>query len=270
MSRGAGGMNPDVEDRLRAAYADHLIVDFDPKSDFEKRITSDARVVVGGGDGTIEFVVRKLAESTHPLGILPLGSFNNLAKALNLPSDLDHAIDVTRNGTARPITLGRVNDHIFVEACAIGLFGDAIVLGDSAKDREFGTMVEKLREVAEAKPFHYELTGDLHGEGDAMSLVFSNTSSMGSLLPVSDASPIDSYLEFSADAGQSHVDIVGRVVASALLQIHREEDARHLYRFSRLQVTTRPRVRIYADNRSAGHTPATVTAQVSALKVMLP
>ncbi len=263
-------MNADIEAKLRAEFADNLIIDFDPKTDFEKRITRDAHVVVAGGDGTIEFIVRKLAESDHPLGIIPLGSFNNLANALKLPLELDKAIEVTRNGRPRPITLGRVNGHVFVEACAIGLFGDAIRLGDSAKDLEFGAMVQKLRDVAEAKPFHYQLSGDLKGEGSAMSLVFSNTSSIGSQLPVGDASPINSYLEFAADAGQSHIDIVGRVVASALLLKHSEEDSRRLYHFKKLKVTTRPRVRIYADNRAAGQTPATVTAEISALRVLLP
>ena len=39
-------------------------------------------------------------------------------------------------GQRRAITIGRVNGHIFLEACAIGLFGETIALGDSAKDME--------------------------------------------------------------------------------------------------------------------------------------
>lgn len=94
--------------------------------------------MVAGGDGTVAHVVRQLAESDHPLDIIPLGTYNNFAHPLGLPDDLDKAIEVIKGGRPRAITLGRVNKHVFLEACAVGLFGDAIGLGDSAKDLEFG------------------------------------------------------------------------------------------------------------------------------------
>ena len=265
----AGSVTPEIEKKLRTEFADHLILDFDPKEDFEKVITARATVVVAGGDGTVEFVVRKLADSQHPIGILSLGTFNNFAIALGLPTDLEKAIEVARHGQLRGITLGRVNDHIFLEACAIGLFGETIALGDSAKDMEFGKLGRKLRDVIGARPFQYELRGDIEGSGTAMSLVFSNTPSTGSKLPVSDATPVEPYLEFSVHAGRTRTDIVGRALAAALLAKH-HEDAGQVFKFRRLEVTTRPRVRVYADNLMVGRTPAEVTAEVSAVKVLLP
>ena len=271
LSRRAGAMTDEVESRIRSAFEGHLTIDFDPDQDFEKLITPDARVVVAGGDGTIEFVVRNLADTDHPLGILPLGTFNNLAHALGLPDDLDQAIAAASSGLPRGITLGRVNGHVFVEACAIGLFGDAIVLGESAKDLRFGDLAQKLKDFIEAKPFDYTLSGDLEGRGTAMSLVLSNTASIGVQLPVSSATPVDPYLELSADAGRTRLDIVTRFVASAVLQKHaEEEDVGSVLRFRKLRVKTHPRARIYADNQLVGRTPATVTAEVSALKVLLP
>jgi diacylglycerol kinase family enzyme len=58
-------------------------------------------------------------------------------------------------------------------------------------------------------------------------------------------------------------------VASAVLRKHAEEDAQ-VFKFKRLEVTTRPKVRVYADNYMVGRTPATITAEVSALRVLLP
>lgn len=270
ISAGAGTFDESVEAKLRREYADHLVVNFDPKLDFEKLIKPRARVVVAGGDGTIEFVVRKLVDSDHPLGILPLGTYNNLAHALQLPDRLDDAIEVTRKGRARAITVGRVNGHVFLEACACGLFGDAIVLGETAKELAFGDVVEKLRHVIEARPFRYELSGDLTAQGSAMSLVFTNTASIGNRLRVGDASPVDPYLELSLDAGRTRTDILARAVASTLRPDRTEPAADAMFRFRKLEVRTRPRVRAYADNRSAGRTPATITAEVSALKVLMP
>ncbi len=270
LSRRAGSMNPDVERRLRAAFSDHLVIDFDPEIDIEQLAEPSASIVVAGGDGTVEFVVRKLADSDHPLAILPLGTYNNLAHALGIPVELEKAIQAARNGRPHGITLGRVNGHVFVEACAVGLFGDAIVLGDAAKDLHFGEVAERLRRVIEAQSFEYELSGDLAGRGSAMSLVFSNTASIGSQLPVGSSNPVEPYLEFSADAGRSVADIVARVVASAVLQKHAEDATGRLFRFRSVDVRTQPAVRVYADNQLIGETPADVAAEVSALKVILP
>ena len=270
ISRGAGSMSDEVEKKLRSAFADHLIVDFDPDADLEKLVSPRARIVVAGGDGTVEFIVRKLADTKHPVGIVPLGTFNNLARALSLPTKVDDAINVARKGRQRAITLGRVNDHIFVEACAVGLFGQTIALGDSAKDMEFGKLATKLKEVIAAKRFRYELSGDITGSGSAMSLVFSNTGSIGSQLPISDGSPIDPYLEFSVHAGRTRTDIVGRAIKSAVLMQHADDAGGQVFRFSRLEVKTKPGVRVYADNFQVGRTPATVSAELSALKVLLP
>jgi diacylglycerol kinase family enzyme len=269
ISSNAGSVTPEIKEKLRTEFADHLILEFDPKEDLEKVITSRAKVVVAGGDGTVEFIVRKLADSQHPVGILSLGTFNNFAIALGLPTDLEKAIEVARHGQPRGITLGHVNGHIFLEACAIGLFGETIALGDSAKDMEFGKLGSKLKDVLGAKPFQYELHGDIEGSGTAMSLVFSNTPSTGSKLPVGDATPVDRYLEFSVHAGRTRTDIVGRALAAALLDKH-HEDVGQVFKFRRLEVTTRPKVRIYTDNFMVGRTPAAVTAEVSAVKVLLP
>lgn len=270
ISRKAGSMTPEIEAKLRAAFADHLVIDFDPDADFEKLITPRARIVVAGGDGTFEFMLRKLADSKHPIGVLSLGTFNNFARALGMPEKLDEAIAVAKGGLARAITLGRVNGHVFVEACAIGLFGETIALGDSAKDMQFGVLVGKLKDVIAAKRFHYELTGDIQGSGTAMSLVFSNTSSIGSQMKVSDATPTDPYLEFSVQAGRSRTDIVSRAVTSALHRQDSDEGTDQVFKFRKLEVKTRPRVRVYADNLLVGRTPATVTAELSAVRVLMP
>jgi diacylglycerol kinase family enzyme len=270
ISRGAGSVTPESEKKIRAAFADHLVVDFDPNADLAKLVSARAQIVVAGGDGTVEFVVRKFADSQHPLGILPLGTFNNLARSLGLPTELDRAIGVVRDGRARAITLGRVNGTIFVEACAIGLFGETIALGDSAKDMEFGKLAGRLKKVIAAKRFEYELTGDIEGSGSAMSLVFSNTASIGTQLAISERTPTDPYLEFTVHAGRTRADIVGRALKAALPFMQAEDGAAQVFRFSRLEVSTKPRVRVYADNHLVGRTPATVSAESSALKVLLP
>jgi diacylglycerol kinase (ATP) len=270
MSSKAGSMTPEIEAKLRKAFAGSLIVEFDPKMDLEKLLSPTATIIVAGGDGTIGWVVRKLADTKHPLGILSMGTFNNFAKSLHLPTTVDAAIRVVKTGTPHPITLGRLNGKIFLEAAAIGLFGETIAAGESAKDKAFGAFAEDIKHIAEARPFKYELTGDIKGSGSCMSLVFTNTTSIGSQMPVSDKTPKDPYLELSVHAGASRTDIVKRVLARAILSKHKEGGLGQVFKFRKLEVTTKPKVRIYADNAQMGRTPATITAELSALQVILP
>jgi diacylglycerol kinase (ATP) len=269
LSSGAGSMTPEIEAKLRKAFEGSLAVEFDPKMDLEKLVSPAATVIVAGGDGTIGWVVRRLADSKHPVGILSLGTFNNFAKSLHLPTAVDAAIRVIKTGKPRPITLGRLNGRVFLEAAAIGLFGETIAAGESAKDRAFGAFADDLKHVIEARPFAYELTGDIRGSGSCMSLVFTNTPSIGSQMPVSDKTPEDPYLELSVHAGRSRTDIVKRVLARAVLSKQKEEGLGQVFKFRQLKVVTKPRVRVYADNAHLGRTPAVITAELSALRVIL-
>jgi diacylglycerol kinase family enzyme len=269
LSSKAGSMTPAVEAKIRRAFADSLIVEFDPKLDIDHLVGPKATVVVAGGDGSIGWVIRRLADTKHPVGILSMGTFNNFAKSLHLPPAIESAIAVIKHGRPHPITLGRVNGKIFLEAAAIGLFGETIAAGESAKDRAFGALAGDVKHLAEARPFTYELTGDIRGSGTAMSLVFTNTSSIGSQMPVSDKTPIEPYLELSVHAGATRRDIVKRVLARAVLAKHSERGKGQVFEFRKLQVTTRPKVRVYADNEHVGRTPATITAELSAVQVIL-
>jgi diacylglycerol kinase (ATP) len=270
LSSKAGSMTPQVEAKLRKAFPHSLVVEFDPKMDIEALASPEATVIVAGGDGTIGWTVRQLAETRHPLGILSLGTFNNFAKSLGLPTNVNVGIRIIQTGRPHPITLGRINGHIFLEAAAIGLFGATIAAGESAKDRAFGAFADDLKHLAEAKPFRYEMSGDINGSGTVMSLVFTNTTSIGAQLPVSDKTPVDPYLELAVHAGATRRDIVKRVLARAVLSKHKEGGLGQVFKFRKLEVTTTPKVRVYADNDYLGRTPTTITAEVSALKVFLP
>jgi diacylglycerol kinase (ATP) len=270
LSPGAGSMTPEVEATLRRAFADHLVIEFDPKKDFQKLISPQARVVVAGGDGTIGFVVRKLADTKHPVGILSLGTFNNFAHSLGVPEELDGAIRTIKEGRPRAITLGRVNGKVFLEACAIGLFGEVIAMGEAAKDHAFGELAKRVRQGIDSKRFRYELRGDFEGSGTAKSLVFTNTPSTGAGMLVGDSTPMDPHLEFSVHAGGSRFDMFRRVVTSALLGKDHESRPDQMFKFRRLEVTMRPSACVYADDAEVGRTPVTISAELSALKVILP
>lgn len=269
VSPGAKGVTDTAVRTLHAAFPGYAHIEFDARRDLGLVVSSHATVVVAGGDGSIGHVARSLAGTRRTLGLLPLGTFNNFARSLRIPTALDRAIAVIRAGVMQPVTLGRINGRYFLEAAAIGIFGNAIVLGEEAKERAFGELARELGAVMRAQPFDFAISGDVAARGRSRSLVFTNTPSTGSRLPIGGTDPTDPFLELSIGVGNSRTDIVSRVMASAVADRHSDEDAIRVA-FRSLTITTRPRISVVADNGHAGRTPATVEAIPGALRVIVP
>jgi diacylglycerol kinase (ATP) len=78
-------------------------------------------VVIGGGDGTVSAAAESLMETRLPLGILPLGTANDLARTLSIPLDLAGACGVILHGVHHRIDLGRANDQYYFNVASLGL-----------------------------------------------------------------------------------------------------------------------------------------------------
>ena len=84
-----------------------------------------SRVIVSGGDDSVRDMLPALLESSCELGIVPRGTFNNLARALGIPLDPAEALELALSGQARPIDLGRVADLWFTESAGVGYLAEA-------------------------------------------------------------------------------------------------------------------------------------------------
>jgi len=83
---------------------------------------NNSTIVAGGGDGTISSVAAVLAGTTKTLGVLPLGTLNHFARDLNIPLDLEGAINIIRQGHTKSIDVGEVNGQIFINNSSLGLY----------------------------------------------------------------------------------------------------------------------------------------------------
>ena len=93
-------------------------------------------VVCCGGDGSVRAVAAALAGTGVPLGVLPTGTGNLLARNLGIPRDLEAAVDVALGGRERTLDLGAVGDRRFVVMAGVGF--DAAMIADAPaalKDR---------------------------------------------------------------------------------------------------------------------------------------
>jgi diacylglycerol kinase family enzyme len=57
-----------------------------------------------------------------PLGILPLGTLNHFAQDLDIPSDIEGAVDVISAACARQVDVAEVNGHVFINNSSIGIY----------------------------------------------------------------------------------------------------------------------------------------------------
>lgn len=78
------------------------------------------RLLVAGGDGTMQYAVQGLAGTSCALGVIPLGSGNDLAGTLGVPPDVDAAVERAVSGEIRRIDLARVGETYSVSYAGVG------------------------------------------------------------------------------------------------------------------------------------------------------
>lgn len=78
------------------------------------------RVVAVGGDGTLKLVAECLLGTETPIGIIPAGSANGMAKELGIPEDLEEALALTINGKTQQIHAISINNELCIHLADIG------------------------------------------------------------------------------------------------------------------------------------------------------
>ena len=87
-----------------------------------KQYDQQGVIVAAGGDGTLNAIAAELMNQDIPLGILPLGTFNYVARVLNIPLDLIEASRVIAEGKIRASHVARINEHIYLNNASLGLY----------------------------------------------------------------------------------------------------------------------------------------------------
>lgn len=128
--------------------------------DIIRRAADVDLVIVCGGDGTVASAALGVLETGLPLGILPLGTANDLARTLSLPLDLRAAADAIARGRTRRIDVGLVNDQAFFNVASIGLSAELARRLTSIDKRRWGSLAyayRALQVLASSRPFHLEI-----------------------------------------------------------------------------------------------------------------
>jgi diacylglycerol kinase family enzyme len=205
---------PSLIERVRAAGYEAEYASTEAESLTNALAESPDVVLAAGGDGTVAAVARLIASSGRdvPLAMLPIGTANNIARSLGIPSDVDTVLAGLATAHTRALDVGLVTapwgKARFVESAGVGLFGEMLqhaAVGASVKHESGagdakprrGTRMLRMLERGVATPWHVTADGqDLSGE--YLMVVALNTAHIGPALALAP----------DADAGDGSLDLL--------------------------------------------------------------
>lgn len=120
-------------------------------------------VIIGGGDGTLNVAAKAMMETQLPLGILPLGTANDLARTLGITPDIKSAIQTIALGRTRKIDLGEVNNHLFFNVSSIGFSASLARNLTSQMKKKWGTLgyaLAAIKILKQSRPFSATIIHD--------------------------------------------------------------------------------------------------------------
>jgi diacylglycerol kinase (ATP) len=229
------------------------------------------RVAVAGGDGTVARAVPSLAYTDTALSILPLGTFNNFAAALNIPRDLHAALRLLWEGTVSEVDLGEVNGHLYTEAAGAGLLADFVALTSTdGRKLPLRTLAATSRLFWANRAYPLRLTIDGAPYDDQLSLcLVANSYRVGMAISVAAGARMTD--------GRLNVVLVEALTRQEWWPYARATWIQMLQTLPKVHVLTAQEVRleapagiyVHCDDRLLLRAPATFRARPKALKVLV-
>ena len=235
-------------------------------------------LILGGGDGTVSSVVDFLAHKHVTLGLLPLGTANDFARTLEIPSGVEAACDTIANGKVVDVDLGLAGDNFFVNVASVGLgVGATEALNPWAK-RNIGALaypVAAVRAFLRHEPFSARL---VFPDGDhepveherLLQVAVGNGRFYGGGMIVAPGSGIDDRtLDVYAITLGRHRDLFGVARYLKSGDFIRNESVSQ-YRTTRVRLETDPEMLVNIDGELVARTPEEFSVADNALKVIVP
>lgn len=264
-----------------AAYTIH---ETSPGEAIAKRVREAAEqggydlIVAGGGDGTISAVANGLVGLETPLGILPLGTANVLARELGIPIDLEGACQLLAGAHAvTAIDAMKVGDQCYFTQVGVGI--DAMMIRDTAREakRRFGRVAylwTAFTRLLGFQPRRFLIESDERFvRSRASQVVVANSGILGQ-------PPFRWGPDIRPDDGRVNVCIVRArslwhyitLFWHVILGQHKQNaNVRYLTAKHRVVIaTTKRSLPVQADGEIIGETPVTVTVVPQALHVIVP
>jgi YegS/Rv2252/BmrU family lipid kinase len=232
------------------------------------------RVIVAGGDGTINAALPALIGTTFPMAILPLGSVNVLARELGIPLGTDAAIEAAASGRLRRIDLGIANGRPFALMAGMG-FDAAVVRSVVPRVKNVvGSLAYVARGLSllatcSASCFSVR-ADDKEFEVNAWLAVVANAARYTYSWRLAPAASVhDGWLDLCLFEMNSAAQTAGQVLAALRGRHVGYAGVLHM-RARQFHFDCHPPVSLQVDGDRAGMTPAEVSVVPDALVVVVP
>jgi diacylglycerol kinase (ATP) len=232
-------------------------------------------VIAAGGDGTLYEVINGLAEKPHrpALGILPLGTTNDFARALAIPRSVDKACDLIVRGFTRDIDVGKVNGRYFINIAGGGSMTELTYEVPSKLKTMLGQLayyMKGLEKLPRLRPIELLMKSDemeLHEE--VMMFLITNSNSVGGFERLApEASLNDGRLEVIVLKRCNLAEFI-RLVTLALRGEHLGDPNVIYFQTSRVEVSSPDYVQLNFDGEFGGTLPAVFSCLKSHLNIIV-
>jgi YegS/Rv2252/BmrU family lipid kinase len=278
MSRSGAEAFATARDKLVAAGVDLIeshAVDRPEAMDetIRSAIAKAPMVIVGGGDGSLSKSIDDFVGADTIFALLPLGTANSFARTMHIPLDLDGAIDVIVNGVALPIDLGRIDDDYFLNNAAIGLAPIVAETVPHGLKRSLGRLGYLLWAGWSAASFNAFRLKIRDGKRTyrlwATEVRIANGRFHGGVELIEDAEVESGQILVQAVRGRSLIGLGWNYIASAAKLKSRRQIVRD-YHGEKLEISTRPRMRVSIDGELGPETPFTASIAPAAVRIAAP
>jgi diacylglycerol kinase (ATP) len=224
-------------------------------------------VLVAGGDGTVAPAAIALLGTEATLGILPFGSFMNIAHGLGIPLKPIDAARVIAERKVRRSDVGEVAGKIFFETCGIGIDADIFGAARLAERGRWGPAFRRVARWATAKTHRVEITVDGKTERHrALQILIVNSPYYGWALPiVPNADMTDGLLDVAIFPRKGRLELIRWM--AAIWRTGRPGRPPRLLRGRVIEIASTEAVPVHADGQIAGRLPVTVRCCEGALRV---
>jgi len=230
-------------------------------------------VIVGGGDGTLISMIDGLIESKLPMGILPLGTFNDLAKTLQVPVDMKAACDIIAGGEKLELDVGWVNGKHFINEASVGISTHIARRQTTDVKRRFGFLAiagTTLATLRYSRPFHVQVQYDGKQEGfRTIQVTVANSHHFGGFITNKDAAIDDGVLDLYSMEFRHWRQVLPMIGKLLKQKVSDAQGVRSRRSTEFIVRTTHPRD-VFADGEPATRTPATFRVLPKAISVFVP
>lgn len=282
---GAGGGETDgesaverratIEAALKSNRLDAELYQSTSETDTERRLDAAleegvSTIVAAGGDGTVRSIAFRLLDRDVALGILPLGTAMNVARSLDIPLDLEAAVEVLATGEARRIDVGEARGRPFLEVASIGLGAEVLAGATDAKEGRLRRAFDSLGRAIRYPRTRVRLQLDgREVRGRAPSIAVANGRFTGRGLElVPGASLDDGRFDIYLYEGFGPLQLAAHL---ARVLVGRPHDPRiRRYRASTVRISTHRPLPVRLDSQDVGTTPVELVTRPGALTVIAP